>query len=556
MKINLPVGRSGFADIRKNGYYYIDKSGLIRELLRTDAVQVTLITRPRRFGKTLGMSMLSEFFDMNKSSRELFEGLSILSDPQICDRWMNQYPTVCLSFQSVDGMNFEEAYDMLRAEIARACKSHLYLLESTTINAFDKDIFARVAGKQASKEEVKNALTGLTQMLSAHFHKPAVLLIDEYDVPLAKAAEKGYYDRMLDVMKGVLHVIKDNSSLKFAVISGCLRIAKESIFTGTNNLVSDTISDTRLNAYFGFTQAETDQILRDSGLQDHAAEIRTWYDGYRFGDFEIYCPWDVLNHVKNLQLNPQAQPQSYWKNSSDNAIIRSFMEDYSGTAVTKKFEALLAGESVIQKIEDDLTYDSLHVCEDHLWSVLYLTGYLTRVRKNTLQQSLPAGCMELTIPNEEIREIFEGSVRKWFQDSMQNCDRKALFAAVWNGDEQKAAEELTKLLRRTISYHDYREDFYHAFFAGIFAGAGYLVESNHEHGEGRSDILIQDDAGDRVAVFEVKYSKTLAALEGDCVKALAQIDSRMYAEEWKEEYAQVICYGIAFYKKRCLLKKK
>lgn len=391
--------------------------------------------------------------------------------------------------------------------------------------------------------------------MAAHYGKPVILLIDEYDVPLAKASEKDYYPQMLDMVKGIMQVIKDNESLKFAVITGCLRITKESIFTGANNFVSDTISDTRLNEYFGFTQKEVNQLLREADLSSHEEEMREWYDGYHFGEFDIYCPWDVVNHVNQLLLNPGAKPAGYWKNSSDNAIIRSFI-DYSGDEITKKFESLLSGETVIQKVELDLSYNYLHSSQENLWSILYLTGYLTRVREGKTKGKLPKGSLELAIPNAEIMEIFETTISKWFEETARQWDRQALFAAVWNGDAECVTDEMTRLLRKTISYHDYKEDFYHAFFAGIFAGAGYNVESNREHGEGRSDIIVQDYAGDRAAVFEVKYSNTLKELSGDCSKALAQIDERMYAEEFEEDYSRVVCYGMSFYKKRCLVKKK
>ena len=283
--------------------------------------------------------------------------------------------------------------------------------------------------------------------------------------------------------------------------------------------------------------------------------MREWYDGYHFGEFDIYCPWDVVNHVNQLLLNPGAKPAGYWKNSSDNAIIRSFI-DYSGDEITKKFESLLSGETVIQKVELDLSYNYLHSSQENLWSILYLTGYLTRVREGKTKGKLPKGSLELAIPNAEIMEIFETTISKWFEETARQWDRQALFAAVWNGDAERVTDEMTRLLRKTISYHDYKEDFYHAFFAGIFAGAGYNVESNREHSEGRSDIIVQDYAGDRAAVFEVKYSNTLKELSGDCSKALAQIDERMYAEEFEEDYSRVVCYGMSFYKKRCLVKKK
>ena len=553
--LKIPVGRSGFTDIRENHYYFIDKSGLIEELLRTDATQVTLITRPRRFGKTLGMSMLSAFFDIRRFSAELFKGLAVAENEALCDAWMNQYPVLFLSFRSVDGLDFGGAYAQLVSVIAELYKEHFYLKESDRINTLDQEMVYRIASKKAEPEEIKNSLLKLTQLMALHYGKPVILLIDEYDVPLAKASEKNYYPQMLDMVKGLMQVIKDNDFLKFAVITGCLRIAKESIFTGTNNFVSDTISDTRLNEYFGFTQKEVDHLLQDAGLSHHAEEIRAWYDGYHFGDFDVYCPWDVVNHVNQLLLNPKTKPAGYWKNSSDNAIIRSFIE-YSGDAVTKKFETLLAGGTVVQRVEEDLGYDYLHSSQENLWSILYLTGYLTRIRESRSGKQLPKGCLELKIPNAEIMEIFETTISKWFEETVLEWDRKALFAAVWTGDAERMKEELTRLLRKTISYHDYKEDFYHAFFAGIFAGAGYNVESNREHGEGRSDIVVQDYAGDRAAVFEVKYSKSLEKLSGDCDEALQQMDDRMYAEEFEEDYSQVICYGISFYKKRCLVKKK
>ena len=317
----------------------------------------------------------------------------------------------------------------------------------------------------------------------------------------------------------------------------------------------DTISDTRVNEYFGFTQKEVDLILKNAGLTDYADIIKEWYDGYHFGDFDVYCPWDVMNHVERLMLNPKAQTAGYWKNSSDNGIIRSFI-DFAGDTITKKFETLLSGGYVVQKVEEDLTYNDLLSSEDNLWSMLYLTGYLTRVREGQLKSPLPEGCLALGVPNREIKEIFETTIAKWFQESTQKWDRKALFGAVWNGDAQTVTEEMTRLLRKTISYYDYREDFYHAFFAGIFAGAGYVVESNREHGEGRSDIIVQDYAGDRVAVFEVKYARTQESLAKSCEEAIMQIDKRIYGEEFEDDYSKVICYGISFYKKRCLVRLK
>ena len=549
--LNIPVGISDFERIRELDYYYVDKTGLIKTLLRGEMDQVTLITRPRRFGKTMAMSMLNSFLDIRKDSRELFEGLEISKETAICERWMNQYPTLFLSFKDVDGSIFENAFNFLKYIVAEVCKQHMYLLDSDDVDKEDKLVYEKLKSGDASLIEIQSCILRITNMLEGYYKKPVILLIDEYDVPIAKASSNGYYKEMLEIMKGMLSTaLKDNSSLKFAVITGCLKIAKESIFTGTNNLVSDTISSTRYNEYYGFTQQDVDKLLADAGMEEKADLIKEWYDGYNFGEFEVYCPWDVMNYLRDLQNNIQARPVSYWKNTSDNAIIRSFI-DYTGAAIRKKLETLIAGGSIRQKIEEDLTYDYLHSSEDNLWSILYLTGYLTKAGECDAE-----GLVELRIPNKEIKEIFESTVRKWFEDSTRVMNRKALFDAVWNKDTDKLTKEISTLLRMTISYYDYREDFYHAFLAGIFAGAGYSVESNREHGEGRSDIVIYNDVTGQVAVFEAKYSRKLDDLERDCQKVLDQIDIKMYAKEFEDTYDEVLCYGNSFYKKRCLVRCK
>ena len=555
-KLNIPVGISDFREIRENGYYYIDKTFLIYELLKTPATKVTLITRPRRFGKTLGMSMLADFFDIRKESSSLFEGLDISEKTSICNEWLNQYPVIFLSLKDIDGLTFEDAYGQLVAQIADLYKEYTYLLECAEIDEDDKRIFLDLKAGKADKVQVSRSLSTLMKMLQIYYHKPVVLLLDEYDVPVAKASNHGYYNEMLDVMKGIMSTaLKDNQALRFAVITGCLKIAKESIFTGTNNFVSDTIRDSRYNEYFGFTQAEVDIILKDADCIEHAENVREWYDGYHFGEVDVYCPWDVMNYIRDLQHDIMAKPESYWKNTSDNAIIRSFI-DYAGTNITKKMEALLAGDYIIQTIDENLTYDYLHSSEENLWSILYLTGYLTRARESELHVQIPEGTVALQIPNTEIKEIFETTVIKWFSDNAKNWNRNALFQAVWNSDVESLTVEMNTLLRKTISYHDYKEDFYHAFLAGIFTGAGYAVESNKEHGEGRSDIVVYDSVNGQVAVFEAKTSKTMEAMSRDCEDAIRQIDDRMYAKEYEDEYDHILCYGISFFKKRCLVKEK
>ena len=552
--LNIPVGVSDFEKIRNGDFYYIDKSGLIKNILKEQA-EVTLITRPRRFGKTLGMSMLENFFDIRKDSRALFEGLEIAGDQALCDAWMNQYPTIFASFRQGDGLDFTGAYDMLTWVISELYKKHRYLLDSDRIGTSDKEIAKQLEWGQASLKDTKGSLLLLTRMMQQHYGKPVILLIDEYDVPVAKANSNGYYAEMLDVMKGLLQALKDNQALQFAVVTGCLKIAKESIFTGTNNFVSDTITNSRLNEYFGFVQSEVDQLLKDAGVTEQADSIRRWYDGYHFGDFDVYCPWDVMNYMLELQRDPKAKPISYWKNTSDNAIIRSFI-DYAGSTITNKLEILMAGGCIVQRVDENLTYDYLHASEDNLWSTLYLTGYLTRAREADYKGEVPDGMVALMIPNAEIREIFETTVIRWFDDSTKKWNRSALFDAVWRGDSEGMTKEMNALLRRTISYHDYREDFYHAFLAGIFTGAGYMVDSNKEHGEGRSDVVVYDPVNARVAIFEAKYTKTLENLERECDMALQQIDDRMYAAEYEDDYDQILCYGISFFRKRCMVKKK
>lgn len=556
VNLKIPVGISDFEKIRKNDYYFVDKSGLIEELLNTESNEVTLITRPRRFGKTLGMSMLASFFDIRRDSNELFQGLKISQKEELCQKWMNQYPVLFVTFKDVDGLDFQSAKEMLRIQIADRCNEYLYLISSEKVNENDKAIFrqfADVVKGDVSDAMLKTGIALIMRMLKDYYEKPVILLLDEYDVPLAKASAHGYYAEMLEVMRAMISTaLKDNPSLRFAVVTGCLRISRESIFTGTNNFVSDTIFDTRLNEYFGFLQDEVEQLLTAIGAKDKAGIVKEWYDGYHFGSYDVYCPWDVLNYGNRFQTTGSDVPVSFWKNTSDNAIIRSFVEIQSDI-ITDKLETLMSGGFIRQKIVEDLTYDYLHSSEENLWSVLYLTGYLTIDRK---ESRVLDGEYALIIPNAEIQEIFETTIQKWFQDYAASCDRRKLFAAVWNGDTEQMSVEMNRLLRQTISYYDYREDFYHAFLAGIFAGAGYMVESNKEYGEGRSDIVVKDLRDGRAAVFEVKYAKRLTDLEQECEKAVMQIDDRMYAKTLEDRYDQVSCFGIAFYKRRCLIQKK
>ena len=554
--LKIPVGVSDFAKIRNYKYYYVDKTGLIEDLLEKETAEVILITRPRRFGKTMGMSMLDNFFDIRKDSKAIFEGLEISQNTELCSQWMNQWPVLFLSFKEVNGTVFDHAFNLLKFTLAQFCDDHAYLTESEKVTEEQKRIFRRLNDQTASLTDVQGALLVLMKMMRAYYGKPVILLLDEYDVPIAKASANGYYTEMLEVIRGMMSTaLKDNDALRFAVITGCLRIAKESIFTGTNNFVSDTISSSHLNESFGFTQADIDQILKDADCLEHAADIKNWYDGYHFGDLDVYCPWDVMNYLRDLQRNPKAKPASYWKNTSDNSIIRSFI-DYRGAKISQKLETLLSGGYILQKVEEDLTYDYLHSSEENLWSILYLTGYLTRVREEDLPAPLPEDASALIIPNAEVREIFETTIQKWFDESAQTWNLTALFDAMWSGNAETLTAEINKLLYKTISYHDYKEDFYHAFLTGILAGSGCAVKSNREHGEGRSDIVIYHPDRPQVILFEAKYAKTLGGLQKSCAEALQQIEDRQYAKEFEDDYDSVLCYGIAFYKKRCLVQIK
>ena len=553
-KVNIPVGRSDFEHIRKNDFYYIDKTGLIEELLKTDATQVTLITRPRRFGKTLGMNMMAEFFDIQKDSHALFEGLSISENKALCKDWMNQYPTIFISFRTVDGLRYEEAYASLYSTIENLYTAHFYLMDSEKLIAPQKAFIQTILEEKAKPMHIKNSLLKLTEMLYTHYGKPVILLMDEYDVPLAKASVNGYYKEMLSTIRGVMSVLKDNPALCFAVVTGCLQIVKESIFTGTNNFVSDTISDSRLDEYFGFTQTEVDKLLLDTELTDHVNEIKDWYDGYHFGKHDIYCPWDVMNHVKNLLLNPATPPAAYWEHTSHNDIIYQFISTTEAD-VNDKFETLLTGGYIMEAIEPNLTYDILHSSEKNIWTLLYFTGYLTKMCPKDIPEKLGDGSFALTIPNTEIKRLFRKSVNEWYLAKTEASDRSELFDALWKGDAERLQEYLNDTLFDTISFYDYQENFYHAFLTGQLSRKGYVVKSNRENGLGRSDITVKDRKNRRAIVIETKVTGSESDLDFLCDKALAQIVENQYNKEIEQSgYQQVLCIGIAFYRKQCRVK--
>ena len=555
MAVRIAVGDESFDEIRKAGLYYVDKTELLYDLVSRTNNKVTLFTRPRRFGKTLGLSMMESFFDINRDSRAVFEGLDITKHREFCASYMNQYPVLFISFKDVDGLDYESAYDKLKVVLADYCKKMAKLGENEYTDSDDRAIFARLKAQTATGAEVQSALKTIMRMMNAVYGKPVILLIDEYDVPLAKASEKNtarnrYYVRMLDVIKGMLSIaLKTNEYLRFAVVTGCLRITKESIFTGTNNFMSYSVLDERFSRYFGFTQQEVDEMLAAAGLSDKVDIIREWYDGYVMGNTSVYCPWDAASYVSALLYDTDAEPKNYWRNTSSNGVIRDFV-NHSDWGIPDKFETIMNGGSIMVTVSDGLTYDMLHESEQNLWSILLMTGYLTKADPNARGQTVA-----LKIPNIEIAGIFEDTVVKLFTDTLDSRKQKELMAAFWNEDIEGSTQKLNGFLWDTISYHDYHEDYYHAFMAGLFVGLGCSVDSKKESGLGRFDIRVKDRKNRRAMIIEVKKADSSARMNAACDEAIQQIVDRGYARTIEPGYEKIICYGIAFFQKTAMIKK-
>ena len=553
MDFKVGVGKSDFDELIKSGDYYVDKTELLYELVNDTDNKVTLFTRPRRFGKTLMMSMMENFFSIRKNSKSIFEGLAIRSHEDFCKEWMNQYPVLFMSFKDVEAEDFNGAYKMLISRLADVCKGLTDINKNELVNPADRDIFERLMYKKAEEDEIKNSIKMLMRMLSTVYGKKVILLIDEYDVPLAKASEKdttknGYYSGMLDVIKGIMSTaLKNNEFLQFAVITGCLRIAKESIFTGTNNFASYSVLDERFSRSFGFLEDEVETMLAAADRREAAAEIRKWYDGYVFGNSYLYCPWDVINHISALRYRRTARPKNYWKNTSHNGILLTFVKR-TDFKVRGKFEILMNSGTIRQTITDELTYDTMHSSEDNLWSVLLMTGYITKADAGEEGETV-----SLKIPNREIASIFEDTVVKLFKETIDTNMQKKMMEAFWNQDTEEAGRIVSELLWKTISYNDYHEDYYHAFLAGIFVGRGYEVESNKEKGLGRPDILLKDEDNRRAIIIEAKKSDKETDLDKDCDEAIDQIIAEKYGEGLYG-YEQILCYGVAFFQKQAKVK--
>ncbi len=552
-KKKLPIGIENFEELRKEDFYYIDKTGLIAELLHHWGA-VNLFTRPRRFGKTLNMSMLEHFFGMNGDKR-IFEGLDISKETALCEEYMGKYPVVSISLKGIDALNFETAFEKAALLMRRAASKVYYLLDSDVLNEQDKANYRKLLDDPMTEAIFGDSLRVLSELLEKHHGTKVILLIDEYDVPLAKAHANGYYDQMLSLIRGLLgEALKTNHSLKLAVLTGCLRISKESIFTGLNNLKVRSITDVRFDEYFGFTDTEVKMFLEYYGYPECYAVAKRWYDGYHFGNVDVYCPWDVLNYCDALLSDKDAQPENYWINTSSNDAVKRFIEESSNAATKREIERLVAGEVITKEIHQELTYEEAYQSIDKIWSLLFTTGYLTQRGKPEGRQ------MKLAIPNLEIRDIFETQVMEFFKENVREDGEmlNRFCAALQNEDPENVEKIFAAYLRKTISIRDtavkkeMKENFYHGVLLGILGvKSQWGISSNREMGEGYADILAEPDTGDLGIIIEVKYAHN-GDLDGACREALKQIEYTKYEDDLANDgVANILKYGIACYKKRC-----
>ena len=549
--LKLPVGIDDFKKIREAGFYYVDKTKLIEQLLQSWG-EVTLFTRPRRFGKTLNMSMLKSFFEIG-AEKSLFQGLYISEKEKLCAEYMGKYPVIFLSLKGVEGLHFADAQKMLMTIINNEVRRHYYLKTSDKLTVEDRKLFE----KMLLNEDVNlvDSLRLLSQLLYLHYDQKVVILIDEYDVPLDKAFKNGYYQEMVSLIRGLFgQALKTNEFLQFAVLTGCLRVSKESIFTGLNNFEINSIVDIEHEEGFGFTDAEVMQMLKYYHCTNRYSDIKEWYDGYHFGNADIYCPWDVINFVKKLLTDSNAKPSAFWINSSGNDLVKLFV-DKADQSTKDEIERLVAGESVTKRIRLDLTYDEIENSIDNVWSVLFTTGYLTNIGNPE------SGVYELVIPNREVHEVFVLQIQEWFQRSVAKEESMPEFSkAILEADAEGLQKQLNVIMSRMISVLDtkareeQKENFYHGLLLGLLRGSNpdWLIKSNRESGDGYSDILIEPENPDAGIIIEVKHAASISGLDKACENAMAQIKNRRYDEALRENgRCEILAYGIAFHKKRC-----
>lgn len=562
--MKLPVGIDDFRKLRESHFYYVDKTRLIEQLLLNWS-EVTLFTRPRRFGKTLNMSMLKSFFDIG-TDKALFDGLYISGNKELCDEYMGKYPVIFLSLKGVEGLTYEEAFEAFVRIMGKEVNRVSFLADSDKLTQIEREQYKGLTiiknGRLAfDKEKLISSLQLLSQLLYKHYGKKTVILIDEYDVPLDKAFQNGYYNEMVSLIRGLFgQALKTNEFLQFAVLTGCLRISKESIFTGLNNFKVMSITDSRFDEQFGFTDEEVRKLLSDYGMDSHFDEVKEWYDGYHFGRADVYCPWDVINHADHLRDDSDAKPQTYWINSSGNSLVRRLI-NRADSSTKDEIERLIAGEAIEKVIRLDLTYDEIENSIDNIWSVLFTTGYLTKIGEVKLPDSESYAYM-LVIPNKEVREVFVLQIQEWFKAVVANDNdaMKLLSKAILDKDEEILARQLNIVMGRMISIldtkapDDMKENFYHGMLLGLLRGSNpdWLIKSNRESGDGFSDILIKPENPDLGIVIEVKYAKEFKGLDAACDAAMAQIKQKRYDETLRDEgRCDILAYGIAFCRKRC-----
>lgn len=562
--MKLPVGIDDFRKLRESHFYYVDKTRLIEQLLLNWS-EVTLFTRPRRFGKTLNMSMLKSFFDIG-TDKALFDGLYISGNKELCDEYMGKYPVIFLSLKGVEGLTYEEAFEAFVRIMGKEVNRVSFLADSDKLTQIEREQYKGLTimknGRLAfDKEKLISSLQLLSQLLYKHYGKKVVILIDEYDVPLDKAFQNGYYNEMVSLIRGLFgQALKTNEFLQFAVLTGCLRISKESIFTGLNNFKVMSITDSRFDEQFGFTDIEVKKLLSDYGMDSHFDEVKEWYDGYHFGRADVYCPWDVINHADHLRDDSDAKPQTYWINSSGNSLVRRLI-NRADSSTKDEIERLIAGEAIEKVIRQDLTYDEIENSIDNIWSVLFTTGYLTKIGEVKLPDSESYAYM-LVIPNKEVREVFVLQIQEWFKAVVANDNdtMSLLSKAILDKDETILARQLNIVMGRMISIldtkapDDMKENFYHGLLLGLLRGSNpdWLIKSNRESGDGFSDILIKPENPDLGIVIEVKYAKEFKGLDAACDAAMAQIKQKRYDETLRDEgRCDILAYGIAFCRKRC-----
>ncbi len=562
--LKLPVGIDDFRKLRESHFYYVDKTRLIEQLLLNWS-EVTLFTRPRRFGKTLNMSMLKSFFDIG-TDKALFDGLYISGNKELCDEYMGKFPVIFLSLKSVEGLTYGEAFEAFVSIMGKEVTRLSFLADSDKLTQIEQEQYKGLTimknGRLVfDKEKLISSLQLLSQLLYKHYGKKVVILIDEYDVPLDKAFQNGYYKEMVSLIRGLFgQALKTNEFLQFAVLTGCLRISKESIFTGLNNFKVMSITDSRFDEQFGFTDSEVKKLLSDYGMDSHFDEVKEWYDGYHFGKADVYCPWDVINHVDHLRDDIDAKPQTYWINSSGNSLVRRLI-NRADSSTKDEIERLIAGEAIEKVIRLDLTYDEIENSIDNIWSVLFTTGYLTKIGEVKLPDS-ESYAYKLVIPNKEVREVFVLQIQEWFKAVVANDNdtMKLLSKAILDKDETLLARQLNIVMGRMISIldtkapDDMKENFYHGLLLGLLRGSNpdWLIKSNRESGDGFSDILIKPENPDLGIVIEVKYAKEFKGLDAACDAAMAQIKQKRYDETLRDEgRCDILVYGIAFCRKRC-----